>query len=318
MESNCILQCGKPCEAKDSIDSIATTKWNNIRTKSEIWKGLDRFNSVYDTVVWEDGPVDRYMHSSCYLTLCNTKKLEQAKIRNQKALDDAVIVDGINNINNVDNVVSPPPKRRRSAGSLHDKSKCVWCFTGLDTKHPDRKSSKLHIISSRRAWSVFKKHTVLLEDDEMRARLVTLIDFIDSGTDPFAVEVRYHHKCWQKYVSHPVFSEVDHLHLQNVSLVEAKSLFFRHVEKVIFQEHEIRTLQSLLVEYKTIMENYNHNAFGVKSSFLKTLLIREFDGTIGFHIRSQKNESEEVYDKGNGGSMRKRPYNRWESQMKLW
>ena len=56
---------------------------------------------------------------------------------------------------------------------------------------------------------------------------------------------------------------------------QSKYLFFRHVQKVIFEEHEIRTLQSLLKEYMTIMEIYNHSAHGVKSSFLRTWQIRE-------------------------------------------
>ena len=39
MESNCILQCGKPCEAKDSIDSIATT--NGIILEQNLKYGKD-------------------------------------------------------------------------------------------------------------------------------------------------------------------------------------------------------------------------------------------------------------------------------------
>ena len=99
-------------------------------------------------------------------------------------------------------------------------------------------------------------------------RITTLIDFIDSGTDLFANEVRYHHGCWQEHVSHPVPSDKDHIHLQNVFLIEAKYLFLRHAQKVIFEEH----LQSLLKEYMTIMK-IRISAYEVKSSFLKTLLI---------------------------------------------
>ena len=101
---------------------------------------------------------------------------------------------------------------------------------------------------------------------------------------------------------HSVLTDKDHIHLQNVSLIEAKHLFFRHVQKVIFEEHEIRTLQSLLKEYITIMENYNHSAYEVKSSFLKTLLIREYGDSIGFHVQHQKNELEAVYGKRNSSS----------------
>ena len=103
-------------------------------------------------------------------------------------------------------------------------------------------------------------------------------------------------------MSHPVLSDEEHIHLQKVSLIEAKYLFFRHVQKVVFEEHEIRTFQSLLKEYMAIMENFNHSAYGVKSSFLKTLLIREYEGSMGFHVRHQKNQLEVVYDKGNSNS----------------
>ena len=51
-----------------------------------------------------------------------------------------------------------------------------------------------------------------------------------------------------------------------------------------------------------IMENYNHSVYGVKSSFLKTLLICEYGNSIGFHVHHQKNESEVVYDKRNSSS----------------
>ena len=78
--------------------------------------------------------------------------------------------------------------------------------------------------------------------------ITVVIDFIDSGKDPFATEMWYHYSCWQEHVSHAVLSDKDDVHLENVFLIEAKYLFFRHVQKVIFEGH----LQSLLKEYMTI------------------------------------------------------------------
>ena len=40
----------------------------------------------------------------------------------------------------------------------------------------------------------------------------------------------------------------------------------------------------------TIMENYNHSDYGIKSSLLKTLLILEYGDSIGFHVQHQKKE----------------------------
>ena len=135
-------------------------------------------------------------------------------------------------------------------------------------------------------YLVFQYHLIKIID-KIRTRITTLTDVINFGTNPFAIEVRYHHSCWQEHISHPVLSDEDHIHLQNVFLIEAKYLSFKI--SLLFEEHEIRTLQSLLKEYMTIMENYNHRAYGVKSSLPKTLLIREYGDSIGFHVRDQKN-----------------------------
>ena len=173
-------------------------------------------------------------------------------------------------------------------------------FQGTRQKAP--KNFKLPFISSLRAWSSFKRHTILLKDDKIQTRITILIDFIDSGTEPFTIEVRYHHSCWQEHMPHPALSDKDRMHLVNVSLIEVKHSFFRHVQKVIFEKHEIRTLQSLLKEYMTIMEIYNLSAYGVKLSFLRTLQIPGYGDSIGFHVRHRKNESEVVYDKCNSNS----------------
>ena len=130
----------------------------------------------------------------------------------------------------------------------------------------------------------------MLKDNEIRTQITILLDFIDSGTDSFAIEVRYHRSSLQERLSNPVFIHKDHIRLPNVSLIEAKYLFFRHVQKVIFEEHEIGTFQSLVEKYMAIMENYNDSAYGVKLGFPKTLLIREFGDSIGFHVRNQKYE----------------------------
>ena len=83
---SCVLQCGTGVcnEATDTIRS--TQRWENIKQKSLLWSGPDKFGYVYATVDWDKGPVGKYVHEACMLTLCNTKKLEQAKTR-QKTRD---------------------------------------------------------------------------------------------------------------------------------------------------------------------------------------------------------------------------------------
>ena len=64
----------------------------------------------------------------------------------------------------------------------------------------------------------------------------------------------------------------------------------------MFVDHEIITLQGLLREYKCIMGTYGLPNLGVKSSYVKEMLVREFGDGISFHVTPRKNQSEVVYD----------------------
>ncbi len=88
-------------------------------------------------------------------------------------------------------------------------------------------------------------------------------------------------------------------HMHNVTLREAQTIFFDHIRTV---EHELRSLQSLLRDYASIISQYGFPTSGIKSSYLKDILIREFAGKIGFHSRPLRNHSDLVYDTSGGGS----------------
>ncbi|KAK7063262.1 hypothetical protein SK128_016857 [Halocaridina rubra] len=79
----CVLQCGRPCD--EVIDSITSTeKWENLKTKALLWRGLDKFGDVYGTVDWDKGPVRQYVYDTCRLTLSSGKKLEKTINRQRK------------------------------------------------------------------------------------------------------------------------------------------------------------------------------------------------------------------------------------------
>ena len=71
--------------------------------------------------------------------------------------------------------------------------------------------------------------------------------------------------------------------------------------QVIFDNHELHTLQGLLIDYKRIISNFGHDSV-VKSSYLKKILVKEFGEGIGFHERLPKNVSEVVFDAAAGGT----------------
>ena len=50
-------------------------------------------------------------------------------------------------------------------------------------------------------------------------------------------------------------------------------------------------LQGLLCDYKTILATYGLPTLGIKSSYVKEVLVREFSAGIGFYGCPQKNQS---------------------------
>ena len=88
-----------------------------------------------------------------------------------------------------------------------------------------------------------------------------LIASIPDCETAFGWEIRYHRGCWKQYIpdSQYLIEEVTQ-HLQDINLREAQAIFFNHVRKVIFGEHEFRTLRSLLEDYQRIILNHGHDA----------------------------------------------------------
>ena len=80
-----------------------------------------------------------------------------------------------------------------------------------------------------------------------------------------------------------------------------KNLFLRYVDQIIFGDHEIRTIQSLLLEFKRLAFEYGCTCGEMRGSYIKDMLIREYGDLIGFRERKEKNKSELVYDVGGGG-----------------
>jgi len=275
------------------LENITPEKCESIREKSLQWKELDKFQHIHENVDWEKGPKGHHMHSTCYASLSSKRKLSQAEKRKHKS-EERLERDEASDQQDPSPEASAPKRLRSSMGVLHDKTLCVWCMKGA-YKSSDR-DKQILLLSTVDAWTKFKLHTVRLEDEVMRLRLDTLIASIPDSQTAFGLEIRYHRACWRKYVSdHKPLSDESTQHLQRVNLREAQALFFHHIRQVIFKDHEIRTLQGLLQDYKRIISNHGHNSV-VKSSYLKEILVNEFGEDIGFHERIQKNVSELVYD----------------------
>lgn len=244
MAYECVLKCGNPCHPSDTISQ---GKWETLHSKANNWRDHGKFGDVYNTTLWEDGPGSRYVHKTCYLSISSTLKLERAR-RRSKNENDLAQLSSQKSSSEMQAQAEPegpsPPKRLRSSvcGPLHINTKCVWCMQGADTKHPGRARGKLCRLNTYSAWQAFKRHTVLIEDEDLRDRLNRLVISTTALSDPIANYIKYHPECYRKYISNVYFKPGDAIHLQNVRLSEAQNLFFRYVDSVIFTEHEIRSL----------------------------------------------------------------------------
>ena len=197
-EYECVLLCGKNCSVDDRLDNITIDKWKSMQEKALKWKGLDTFGNVHSSVDWNKGPTGLYMHNSCYTSLSSCRRLLQSErrlLKSKESLQDTE--DAIENRNVSPTEASAPKKLRSSIGTLHDKSLCIWCMKGENSKQ-NKRDKQLILLSTVDAWNKFKSHTVRLEDTSMRDRLCTLIVSIPDAQTVFGIEIRYHRECWRK------------------------------------------------------------------------------------------------------------------------
>ena len=66
--------CLEPCTSGGKTDKIKLDKWSNIQITANEWKGLHKFGDIWDRTNWEDSQEERFLHDSCYITLCSLKK----------------------------------------------------------------------------------------------------------------------------------------------------------------------------------------------------------------------------------------------------
>ena len=105
-EINCLLHCRRSCDRNGSADNATDEKWSSLREKAKKWQRLVTFGQVDSSVVWEKGPKELYMHSSCYATLFNKRVLSQAERRR-----DAEVEPDVENIDEENSPRPPPPPR---------------------------------------------------------------------------------------------------------------------------------------------------------------------------------------------------------------
>ena len=125
---------------------------------------------------------------------------------------------------------------------------------GDDCRHGD---ARLVTMEQIQTWSKFKASVLYVEDIDMRTRLRKVVD---STKDPFATHIRYHVKCFKKYLK-PVYDDKCDDHMQHMNLSDIKQKFLEEVRKKIFEDGEARTLKRLTLDYELIRLNFGVQIF---------------------------------------------------------
>ena len=143
---------------------------NNIKKNAEDWKGVGRFPDIYDRTLW-DSKTEFYLHNNCKIQIATKKKLDSAgsRLTNSKDLDKEIPSTSCS----IDANDTKVKRWERSLGPLHRPELCIWCLKPQDKSHKDRKTSSLHLIDHKKSWDQFRAHTVHLEDEELRSRILS-------------------------------------------------------------------------------------------------------------------------------------------------
>ena len=334
--SICFL-CRDICEERHEYTE---TQWDAFKLTAKNWDGLDKYGQVYLQTDWVKGTKDEQMvfHRSCTKYMQTQSKLNQAIKRRDKRIASAADNNSNNpssssiSITNIqDSVItqlSPPPttsssdntvkssfrkSTRASVGVIFDKNLCIWC------REPDESISKKkgktdnswYRVEQKKSWRHICACTPFLQDSVMRERLLAIIAMFPKD-DCFFADIHYHKKCWDRYVSHSGRNRKTHRqHVGEVSTSEVNAVFIDHVERIVCQLKEPRTLKGLLDDYHNILFDLRGEEKQYKTSYIRNIISEEFGDQIAFHDRLQRNASTFVFDSSEGGSFLESAVNSW-------
>ena len=70
--------------------------------------------------------------------------------------------------------------------------------------------------------------------------------------DPFAADIHYHQRCWDKYISN-ISTKKCREQVQGVTSKEVDAVFIDHVQMTVCKLNELRILKALLNDYHNFL-----------------------------------------------------------------
>ena len=198
---------------------------------------------------------------------------------------------------------------RASVGTIFDKNLCIWCRKQDESISKKGKTDNAwHRVEQKKSWRHICACTPFLQDSEMRERLLAIIAMFPKD-DCFFADIHYHKKCWDKYVTHS--RRTRKIPQQGVFTSEVNAVFIEHVQHIVCQLKEPRTLKGLLDDYHNILFDLRGEDKQFKTSYIRNIISEEFGDQFSFHNRVHKNASTFVFDSSEGGSFLESAVNSW-------
>ena len=101
------------------------------------------------------------------------------------------------------NAASDPKRMTRLlSGELFDKDLCIWCMEPDESIKKKKKISQnpFYRLEQKKSWRHICACTPFLTDKEMRDRILGITALFPKDY-PFAADIHYHKRCWDKYIS---------------------------------------------------------------------------------------------------------------------
>ena len=170
------------------------------------------------------------------------------------------------------NTTSAPKRMARlSSGKLFDKDLCIWCMKPDESIKKKKKVSQnlFYRLEQKKSWRHICACTPFLTDKEMQDRILGIIALLPKD-DPFAADIHYHKRCWDKYISN-IITKKCREQVQVVKSKEVDAVFIDHVQKTVCQLNELRILKALLKDYHNFSFNLSGEEKVCKTSYIKTI-----------------------------------------------
>ena len=252
-------------ETPEPLTSFSLKSWRTFENAANARN--DNITKIM-THNWENGPKGNY-HRTCYQVYTSKSH--------------------INRLGNTQNFENPPNKKQCLDMSGIDKRKCVICQRNLflPSKNGSRKLAELSAFCMPSVCDSFEEIAKHNNDDTI-LKCIAMNGMTAKG-------LLYHNNCYRKYSK--TYENYNDSHTQS-KFSEAFAALSKELNKVLLEEEEIISLNTINERFKCILEEQGIDSCNYQTQKLKIRMQKHFGNQIEFCQPSNKTQSLMVVSSG--------------------